>query len=65
MPSANWKSSSLPMRMSVTEAISWKAARSSVSRPFQKEARWLRSKAILVPLALAMRATSRQNWLDR
>ena len=37
--SASWKSSSLPTRISDTEAISRKALESSSSRPFQKVAR--------------------------
>ena len=39
MPRASWKSSSLPMRMSESPAISRNAAESSASRPAQKLAR--------------------------
>ena len=63
MPRQSWKSSSLPTRMSDAAAISVKARRSSASRPFQKEARWFRSKLMRLPAALARRASSRQHWL--
>ena len=39
MPRQSWKSSSLPMRMSHSSAISMNASRSSASRPFQNVAR--------------------------
>ncbi len=63
MPKQSWKSSSLPIRISETLAISQKMLCNSSSLPCQKEARWFRSKEMRVPYFLAALASSRQNWL--
>ena len=39
IPKQSWKSSSLPIKMSDTEAISVNISRNSLSRPFQNDAR--------------------------